>query len=131
RASIFESLFPWIHHGSTLVPANLIVPPGVSDKAMRQADLRAMTVSQKVAAAVALRRLGYKVIARPNGVIVATLEGTSHAVGKVKPGDLILRVNGRPTPTVARLRKQMAKVKAGATVTLALLRGAEHVSVSV
>jgi PDZ domain-containing protein len=131
RASIFESLFPWIHHGSTLVPANLIVPPGVSDKAVRQADLRAMTVSQKVAAAVALRRLGYKVIARPSGVIVATLEATSHAVGKVKPGDLILSVNGGSTPTIARLRKQMAKVRPGATVSLALLRGSDHVSVRV
>src|SRR5439155_1482611 len=55
RASMFESLFPWIHKGSTLVPARLIVPPGVSDKAVQQADLRAMTISQKVAAAVALR----------------------------------------------------------------------------
>ena len=32
RASMFESLFPWIHTGATLVPANLIVPPGVSDR---------------------------------------------------------------------------------------------------
>ena len=54
-------------------PANLIVPPGVSDKAARQADLRAMTISQKIAAAVALRRLGYKIAAKPTGVIVAAL----------------------------------------------------------
>ena len=71
HASMFESLFPWIHSGATLVPANLIVPPGVSDQAARQADLREMTISQKVAAAVALRRLGYKVVAKPSGVIVA------------------------------------------------------------
>ena len=37
RASVFESLFPWIHNGSTLVPASLIVPPGVSDRAAQQA----------------------------------------------------------------------------------------------
>src|SRR5438094_9362838 len=49
RASMFESLFPWIHSGSTLVPANLIIPPGVSDNAAREADLREMTISQKVA----------------------------------------------------------------------------------
>ena len=85
RASMFESLFPWIHKGATLVPAQLIVPPGVSDKAVRQADLRAMTVSQKIAAAVALRRLGYKVVAKPSGVIVAALDERSNAVGKLRP----------------------------------------------
>ncbi len=66
------------------MPANLIVPPGVSDNAARQADLRAMSISQKVAAAVALRRLGYKVVAKPSGVIVAALEAGSHALGKLQ-----------------------------------------------
>ena len=62
-----------------------IVPPGVSDKAVRQADLREMSISQRVAAAVALKRLGYKVVARPSGVIVAALDSRSHAVGKLRP----------------------------------------------
>ena len=118
RASMFESLFPWIHTGATLVPANLIVPPGVSDSAARQADLREMTISQKVAAAVALRRLGYKVVAKPSGVIVAAIDASSHAIGKLQPSDLIVAVNGAPTPTIAGLRTQLAKVKAGDTVTL-------------
>src|SRR3954452_21863978 len=45
RASLFESILPSIHKGSTLVPAKLIVPPGVSAKAVRQAALRAMSIS--------------------------------------------------------------------------------------
>jgi Lon-like protease len=122
RASLFESLFPWIHKGATLVPAKLIVPPGVSDKAVRQADLRAMTISQRVAAAVALKQLGYKVVAKPSGVIVAALDSTSHAVGKLHPGDVITKVNGAPTPTIASLRRQLAKVKPGETVRLDIVR---------
>src|SRR3954470_13054876 len=89
RASMFEKLFPWIHKGSTLVPARLIVPPGVNDTAVRQADLRAMSISQRVAAAVALKRLGYNVVAQPSGVIVAALDNRSHAVGKLRPSDVI------------------------------------------
>jgi PDZ domain-containing protein len=131
RASLFESLFPWIHNGSTLVPARLIVPPGVSDKAARLADLRAMAISQKVAAAVALRRLGYKVVVRPSGVIVAELESTSHANGKVQTGDLIVSVNGDPTHTIAQLRTAMSKVKPGAVVSLALVRGSQHLITNV
>jgi PDZ domain-containing protein len=127
RASVFESLFPWIHNGSTLVPASLIVPPGVSDQAAQQADLRAMAISQKVAAAVALRRLGYKVVVRPSGVIVAELESTSPATGKVQTGDVIVSVNGTPTQTIAQLRTAMAKVKPGAIVSLAIVRSSQHV----
>jgi Lon-like protease len=122
RASMFEKLFPWVHRGSTLVPAKLIVPPGVSDNAVRQADLRAMSISQRVAAAVALKRLGYKVAARPSGVIVAALDSRSHAVGKLRPSDVITRVNGVRTPTIAKLRAQFAKMKPGETVTLGISR---------
>jgi Lon-like protease len=131
RASMFESLFPWIHDGSTLVPAKLIVPPGVSDKAVRQADLRAMTISQKVAAAVALRRLGYDVVAKPSGVIVAALDERSHAVGKLRPADLIVSVNGVQTPTISSLRKQLADVKPGESVRLGISRGAERFTLEV
>jgi len=131
RASVFESLFPWIHKGATLVPARLIVPPGVSDKAVRQADLHAMTISQKVAAAVALRRLGYKVVAKPSGVIVAALDERSHAVGKVQPSDLIVSVNGTPTRTIAKLRAILATVNVGETVTLVILRGAQHHTIAI
>ncbi len=131
HASMFERLFPWIHSGATLVPANEIVPPGVSDQAARQADLRAMTISQKVAAAVALRRLGYKIIAKPSGVIVAAVDGGSHAVGKLQPSDLIVAVNGVPTPAIPLLRAQLAKLKPGDAVALTVDRGAEHLTLHV
>jgi PDZ domain-containing protein len=123
RASMFESLFPWIHDGATLVPAKLVVPPGVSDNALQQADLREMSISQRVAAAVALKRLGYKVVARPSGVIVAALDSRSHAVGKLRPSDVIVSVNGVPTRTIAELRAQLAKVKPGGTVKIGVSRG--------
>jgi Lon-like protease len=131
KASIFESIFPSIHSDATLVPGNEIVPPGVSDKAAREADLRAMTISQKIAAAVALRHLGYKIVARPTGVIVAALSQRSHALGKLQPSDLIVAVNGVSTLSLARLRAQLAKVKPGETVALSINRGGERLAVHV
>jgi Lon-like protease len=131
HASMLESLFPSIHSGATLVPASEIVPPGVSDQAAHQADLRAMTISQKIAAAVALRRLGYKIAANPTGVIVAALSGRSHAVGKLQPSDLIVAVNGASTLSVTQLRAQLAKVKPGETVALSIDRGGERLTVHV
>jgi len=131
RASVLESLFPSIRSGSTLVPADLIVPPGVSDQAVRQADLREMTTSQQVAAAVALRRLGYHVVAKPNGVIVNVVELGSNAVGKLEPTDVIVSVDGTPTLTIAKLRSVLADTKIGTTVALGVRRGTRRLTVSV
>jgi Lon-like protease len=128
RASELESLFPFIHHGATLVPAKLLVPPGESDQSARQADLRAMQVSQQIAAAVALRRLGYKVVARPSGVVVDAIETSSHANGVLHAGDVITAVNGVATPAIAQLRAQIDKVKPGDTVALRFTRGNQRLA---
>ncbi len=66
----------------------------MSDQQQRTADLREMTTSQRVAAAVALRKLGYHVVAEPDGVIVDAVELGSHAEGKLQPTDKIVSVNG-------------------------------------
>jgi PDZ domain-containing protein len=131
RANMLESLFPFIRSGATLVPANLIVPPGVSDSAQRSADLREMTISQRVAAAVALRTLGYKVVARPAGVVVDAVALGSHAIGKLQPTDVIEAVNGTKTQTIAELRATLARVHPGQTVTLTIKRGSERKTVRI
>jgi Lon-like protease len=131
RANMFESLFPWIRSGATLVPASLIVPPGVSDAAVRRADLREMTMSQRVAAAVALRRLGYHVVARPDGVLVSAVELGSHAVGKLQATDVVQAVNGVSTPTIARLHSRLSRARPGDVVTLDVRRGGAHLAVRV
>jgi PDZ domain-containing protein len=131
RASELESIFPWLHSQATLVPANLIVPPGASDQDVRQADLREMSLSQRVAAAVALRRLGYRVKVQPDGVIVSAVEEGSHALGKLRPTDVIVSVDGAPTPTIARLRAVLARTKVGQTVALGIRRGSRRLTVGV
>jgi PDZ domain-containing protein len=125
RASELESLFPWIHDGATLVPAEALVPPGESDQAARQADLRAMQVSQQIAAAVALRHLGYHVVAKPSGVIVSEIEAGSNAERVLRPEDVIVAVNAVPTPTIAKLRSVLAPAHPGDVVTLQIRRGSQ------
>jgi PDZ domain-containing protein len=131
RASELESLFPWIHDGATLVPAEALVPPGESDEAARHADLRAMQVSQQIAAAVALRHLGYHVVAKPSGVIVAEVEAGSNAERLLRPEDVIVSVNGVATPTIAKLRAVLAPVRPGDVVTLRVRRGSQRLTVPV
>lgn len=123
RASEFERLFPWIHSNATLIPANLIVPPGTSGAAARAAALREMQISQRVAAAVALRRLGYRVTVHPNGVIVNAVDLGTAAYRKLQPADVIVDIDGKPTPTIARLRGTLAPVKPGDVVQVRIRRG--------
>jgi Lon-like protease len=131
RATMLESLFPFIRSGSTLVPAKLIVPPGSNDQAVRRADLRAMTISQQVAAAVALRRLGYHVVAVPDGVIVSEILGGTDAPGKLQPSDVIVATAGKPTPTISKLRQALDTVRPGARVTLRVQRGPKTITIRI
>jgi PDZ domain-containing protein len=131
RASMLESIFPWLHSDATLVPASDIVPPGASDQAVQEADLREMTTSQRVAAAVALRQLGMHVIAKPDGVTVSVIILGSHAAGALQQADVITSVNGTPTLTVADLREALAGAKVGQAVTLGVERGPQKLTLHI
>jgi Lon-like protease len=125
RATEFERLFPWIHSDATLVPAKLIVPPGTSGAAAEAADLREMQISQRVAAAVALRRLGYHVVVKPDGVIVNNVELGTAAYRRLQAADVILSIDGKPTTTIAQLRRVLAPVKPGDIVQVRIRRGSK------
>jgi Lon-like protease len=131
RASVLESLFPSLHSDGTLVPASLIVPPGVDDAAVHRADLQEMRTSQQVAAAVALRQLGYRVVTRPDGVLVSAVEVGSHAAGVLEPADVIDAVDGTATPTVPRLRRALAHARVGQTVGLSVRRGGRRLDLRI
>ncbi|MFN2467241.1 MAG: PDZ domain-containing protein [Gaiellaceae bacterium] len=125
RASVLERLFPGLREGSTLIPAGAISPPGVDDAARRQGDLREMKRSQSIAAAVALKALGYKVVARPTGVLVTGVFDGTPAVGKLQPTDIVVSVNGRPVRTPGDLRRLLGRRRPGDRVRLGVRRGKE------
>jgi len=131
RASVLERLFPGLRKGSSLIPGRDLAPPGVDDAARRQGDLREMKRSQSTAAAVALRALGYKVVARPIGVLVTGVFPDSPAVGKLQPTDILVSLDGERLRTPQGLRTRMRKRRPGDTVRLGVRRGAEQRQVSV
>ena len=131
RASEFEVLFPWIHPHSSFVPAGEIVPPCASAAQAEDAALQEMTFSQHVAAAVALRKLGYHVIVKPTGVVVSQLIGGTHAPCNLQPMDVVAAVNGTPTPTLASLHAVLGRVRPGAVVKLRVLRGGRRLTVPI
>jgi Lon-like protease len=126
KASLLERMFPGIHDGATLVPGSALLPPGVSEEARRQGELRAMTRSQQIAAAVALRRLDYDVRTTSIGVLVSGLVAGSPAVGKLQPGDVIVGVDGKPVRTRADLLRLVQAHSPGEQIRVEVRRGGKR-----
>ena len=121
RAKLFEKLFPWIHRDATLVPEESVNPPGVNDTERLKEDLRAMSLSQDTAAAVALKYLGYNVVLRPTGARVTdVLPGSPAAKAGLEPTDVIVAVDGRPVRTTPDLRRSISRHKPGEIVRLSV-----------
>jgi len=131
KASWLERLFPGVRDGATIVPSSVVQPPGVSEKARRTEDLREMSRSQEVAAAVALRELGYKVRAHAIGVLVEDVARDAPAAGKLEPTDVIVSVDGRHVRTPAELRRILAGRPVGTTFRFGVRRGSGLTRVSV
>ena len=120
RATLLESIFPSIRSGSSLVPGSRVNPQRVSDAARRRLSLSQMARSQEIAAAVALRRLGYKVGVRENGALVVSVFAGLPAEGKIDAGDVIVAVDGTPVRSTTDLQKLISSRKPGDPVTLTL-----------
>jgi PDZ domain-containing protein len=131
RASELEKLFPWIHPDGSLVPAGDILPPCSTAQEANEAQAEEMAFSQRVAAAVALRHLGYHVVVRPTGVVVSQLIANTNAPCQLQPMDVIVAVDGTPTPTESSLHRALGHVKPGAVVTLRVRRGGRPITVRV
>lgn len=129
KARLFETLFHFVHDGATFVPESQVNPPGVSEHKRRQEDLRDMARSQDVAAAVALKYLGRKVVFHPMGALVEAVAADSPAAkAGLEPTDIIVAIDGKPVKSTADVRTLMAKHKPGDRVKIGLRNGKEQVT---
>ncbi|HEY2353846.1 MAG TPA: PDZ domain-containing protein [Gaiellaceae bacterium] len=132
QASEFDKLFQGlIHPHSTSLPASVLIPPCTSNGEFIQSELRQMSQSQRIAAAVAERQLGYVVKQRNIGVQVDNVYGDVPAACKIAPGDVITAINGKPTKTNTDLQAAMSTVKPGQTIDVEIRRGNSTIHESV
>lgn len=122
KATLIERIFPSIRDGATLVPARALNPTGVSEAVRRRGNLRQMSRSQLIAAAVALRELGHRVTVRPTGAFVGAVFPDTPAAGVVEPGDVIVRVDKKPVRTPEDLQQAVRSRPPGSRVMLTVQR---------
>jgi len=131
KASLLEKVLPAVRaDGAQIHPASDVRAPGVSDAARRRADLRDMTRSQQIAAAVALRALGRKVVATPTGALIEAVDPAAPAAGKLQPSDVVVSANGHRVRQPADLQRLVGALEAGTRVTLGIRRGTEQRAVT-
>ncbi len=132
KASVLEDTFHQIvEEGASFVPASAVQPEGANESQTQQFDLQEMATSQQIAAAVALRKLGYKVGVSENGALVVAVDPKEPAGGKLVPGDVIYAVDGRRVFTTDGDRTLLRKHTPGEVVTLAVRNGSELRTVSI
>jgi PDZ domain-containing protein len=131
KATLLERLFPELREGSTIVPPSAVRPPGVSDSERRKEDLREMAQSQTIAAAVALRELGYKVDVNRTGALIEQVVRGAPADGKLLPSDVVVRANGRSVRTADDLRRVLRARPPGTTFALVVRRASDLTTVRV
>ena len=90
-----------------------------------------MAFSQRVAAVVALRKLGYHVVVKPTGVTVEQLIPGTHAPCNLQLRDVVVAVNGTATPTLESLHAALGRVEPGAVVNLRVRRAGRVLTVPV
>jgi PDZ domain-containing protein len=123
KASILEKLIPSIRDGSTLVPATAILGPKQSEQQHQREEIQAMSLSQKVGAAVALEALGYPVKLESPGTVIEAVDPNGPSARALREQDLIVAVDGRRTPSVTELRKVIGSRRPGDSVELTVRRG--------
>jgi PDZ domain-containing protein len=131
KATLLERLWPGVREGASVVPAEQVRPEGVDDAARRREELAEMELSQRVAAAVALRELGRDVVARPIGARIEFVDPDAPAAGKLRAGDVVVSVDGDRVTAPSALRAAIREAGVERELTLRVQRGERRVDVSV
>jgi PDZ domain-containing protein len=94
-----DLLLGWLDKDTEIVSRERILgrtPP----KEYRQENLQLMDDSKQNATVAALRRLGYDVPEQGKGTLVVEVVRGAPVDGRLKPGDVITSIDGKPTPLV-------------------------------
>jgi Lon-like protease len=132
RIRRLEQLLPFTRpDGSTVVPEQAIAPAGTTEQERNSQNAADMQRSEQIASVVALRALGYHVVATPRGVLVTAVSPDVPAAKKIDAQDVIVAANGVPVRTPAELRREIGHLEPGDDVRLTIRRDGKIEDVTV
>jgi PDZ domain-containing protein len=118
KAHLLEDLLGRpLARGATLLPKRDVLGDATPKQA-QQFDITQMADSQKIAAAVALKRLGYHVPIKLPKVVVRGVLRKAPAGRLLRPGDTILAVDGKQVHSLGRLHALIASHRPGDSISV-------------
>ncbi|MDO4412066.1 PDZ domain-containing protein [Cutibacterium sp.] len=128
RLSLPEALVDHIRPDHDVLQREAVYPPGQSPQQVNADESYMMDTSQRDAAVAALRAAGLPVTEMP---MVNAVSAAGPARGKLQPGDLIEKVDGKPVTSVLDVGKAVSRHTVGDTVVFGVLRNSTAKTIAV
>lgn len=123
-----QVMVAWADPGESLLPREAVFPEGETKQQTTLQNAVDMSTSQQDAVAVALTRL--KIPFTRNVTVAGVLEGGA-AQSVLKPGDVIVSVQGQRRTTTQEYRDLTSRVTPGSSVAMVVRRDGKELSVKV
>jgi PDZ domain-containing protein len=127
---VAEAIRGWFDHSITVLSRSVIIPPGTSEREVEERTTQQMEESQVLAAAAALRLLGYDIRVEATGARIRTVNEGVPASSALRSGDVVVAANGRPVRRAQDVRAALDGRRAGDAVRLRIVRGGETLEVT-
>lgn len=118
RLTLLEALLGWWRDEDAVVPRELIYPPDRTEEEVEQQNAEDFASSQSAAESAALAELGY-----PARISVKEVSPGMPADGVLKPGDVIVSVDGTPIDTADKLLELIRAQPVGTELRFVVNRG--------
>lgn len=128
-ANLWLYLYGKAHPQADLEPSSKILGPDGDLRRYREETRAMMEESQGTATVAALRALGYPARVIGGGARVTSIIAGGPAAGKLRPGDVIVAVDGEPVEFAEQLIDRLSRARVGAEVGLTVRRGDESLQV--
>lgn len=115
-------LWAWLDAEAEIEDRESVVPPGVDHDDHRRAQLQLFAESAEVAAAVGLQAAGMDTTIRGDGVLLVAVQPDAPAAAVLRPGDVIVGVDGSPVELASDLVQALAARAPGDDVRLTVRR---------
>ncbi|PKM79223.1 MAG: hypothetical protein CVU88_06890, partial [Firmicutes bacterium HGW-Firmicutes-13] len=124
-ANLLTFLGAFLDSTVDLVPRWRVLPPDMDSEEYNKIMQQWMVDSQHLAKVIALEKAGFDVPITSEGILVVELMRDSPAQGILKPGDVILELDGERVFLAEELVQKIQEREAGSKVTITFRRDEE------
>jgi PDZ domain-containing protein len=127
---VAEAVRGWVDPSIAILSRSAIIPAGQSEREVERRTTAQMDESHVLAAAAALKLLGYDVKVEPSGARVAAVSNGVPASSTLRRGDVVVGADGRPVKVADDLKTAIQQHKVGDAITLRIMRGSKTIEVT-